>query len=153
MARLTDLPPSLAHHLAELDCATPDTTPWAEGPALSQRRVAVISTAGLQRRGEASFALGESAYRVLDGDLPADEIVMSHISTNFDRTGFQQDLNVVFPLERLRELAARGVIGSVAQYHYAFMGATAPEAMAPAASELTPLLRRDGVDAVLLAPV
>lgn len=60
---------------------------------------------------------------------------------------------MVFPLERLRELAARGVIGSVAQYHYAFMGATAPEAMAPAASALTPLLRRDGVDAVLLAPV
>lgn len=89
MARLTDRPPSLAHLLAELECATPDDTPWVDGPALAQRRVAVISTAGLQRRGEASFALGESAYRILDGDLPASETVMSHISTNFDRTGFQ----------------------------------------------------------------
>ena len=53
---------------------------------------------------------------------------MSHISTNFDRTGFQQDINVVFPVDRLRELAARGTIGSVADFHYSFMGATAPEA-------------------------
>jgi D-proline reductase (dithiol) PrdB len=28
---------------------------------------------------------------------------MTHISTNFDRTGFQQDWNVVFPLARLWE--------------------------------------------------
>jgi len=153
MARLTDLPPSLAHHLADLECPTHDTTPWVNGPPLSGRRVAIVSTAGLQRRGEPTFDLGDSGYRILDGDLPASDIVMSHISTNFDRTGFQQDLNVVFPLDRLRELAARGVIGSVARFHYSFMGATTPEAMAPTARALAPLLQRDGVDALLLAPV
>ena len=51
---------------------------------------------------------------------------MSHISVNFDRSGFQQDLNVVFPVERLREMAADGEIGSVAD---SFMGATDPEQM------------------------
>lgn len=153
MARLSDLPPSLAQHLAALECPTYDTTPWATGVALSQRRVAIVSTAGLQRRGEPAFELGAGGYRILDGDLPATDIVMSHVSTNFDRTGFQQDLNVVFPLERLRELAARGVIGSVARFHYSFMGATAPEAMAPTARALAPLLAGDGVDALLLAPV
>lgn len=153
MARLADLPPSLARHLAELDCPRYDHTPWVAGSALSRRRVAIVSTAGLQRRGEPAFTLGDAAYRVLDGELPASDIVMSHISTNFDRTGFQQDLNVVFPLERLHELAARGVIGSVARFHYSFMGATAPEAMAPTAQALVPLLQRDGVDALLLAPV
>lgn len=45
---------------------------------------------------------------------------MSHVSTNFDRTGFQQDWNIVFPLDRLQELAAKGIIGSVAAYHYSF---------------------------------
>ncbi len=153
MARLTDLPPSLAGHLAALECATPESTPWVNGPPLAERRVAIISTAGLQRRGEPGFALGEGSYRVLDGELPAGEIIMSHISTNFDRTGFQQDLNVVFPLERLQELAAGGVIGSVARYHYSFMGATAPEAMTPAATALAAMLKRDGVDALLLVPV
>ncbi len=39
---------------------------------------------------------------------------MSHISVNFDRTGFQQDLNTVFPIDRLRELVADGEVGSMA---------------------------------------
>ena len=54
---------------------------------------------------------------------------MSHVSTNFDRTGYIQDLNLVFPIERLRELEAAGDIGSVGAYHYAFMGATPPTAI------------------------
>jgi len=29
--------------------------------------------------------------------------VMSHTSTNYDRSGFQRDWNVVFPLYRLRK--------------------------------------------------
>ncbi len=153
MARLTDLPESLAHHLAELQCAAYEYTPWVAGPPLSERRVAIISTAGLQRRGDRPFALGENDYRILDGDLPASEIVMSHVSTNFDRTGFQQDINVVFPIDRLRELAARGDIGSVADVHYSFMGATAPDAFETTANALAPLLKKDGVDALLLAPV
>lgn len=55
---------------------------------------------------------------------------MSHISVNFDRTGYQQDLNVVFPIELLIELATENVIGSVADYHYSFMGTTDPAEMA-----------------------
>jgi len=78
---------------------------------------------------------------------------MTHISTNFDRTGFQQDWNVVFPLERLRELAAEGIIGSVAAYHYSFMGATDPAEMEPAARNLALLLKGDRVDGALLVPV
>jgi D-proline reductase (dithiol) PrdB len=78
---------------------------------------------------------------------------MSHISTNYDRTGFQMDWNVVFPLDRLRELKARGVVGDVASFHYSFMGATDPKEMEGAARELGRILRGDEVDAVLLLPV
>jgi D-proline reductase (dithiol) PrdB len=78
---------------------------------------------------------------------------MSHISTNFDRTGFQQDWNVVFPLDRLRELAEEKVIGSVADYHYSFMGATDPIRMEATARNLAKIMKNDGVDAVLLVPV
>jgi D-proline reductase (dithiol) PrdB len=55
---------------------------------------------------------------------------------NFDRTGLQEDWNVAFPLERLKELAADGVIGSVAETHYSFMGARYPIQMKPHAREL-----------------
>jgi D-proline reductase (dithiol) PrdB len=78
---------------------------------------------------------------------------MTHISTNFDRTGFQQDWNVVFPLDRLRELAATGVIGSVADYHYSFMGAAAPADMESHARKLAGLLQGDQADTALLVPV
>jgi D-proline reductase (dithiol) PrdB len=92
-------------------------------------------------------------YRVIPGTIKARDLVMTHVSTNFDRTGFQQDWNVVFPLERLRELAAEGIIGSVAAYHYSFMGATDPTEMEPAARNLAVLLKGDEVDAALLVPV
>jgi hypothetical protein len=51
-------------------------------------------------------------YRAIPGAVEARDLVMPHISTNFDRTGFQQDWNVVFPLDRLRELAGEGIGGS-----------------------------------------
>ena len=81
------------------------------------------------------------------------DLIMSHISNNFDRTGFQQDLNVVFPIDRLRELAADGTIGSVARYHYAFMGATPPTDQAPVAKDLAQRLKEDDVSGVILAGV
>lgn len=153
MVRLSDTPESLRHHLEALECPQFETTPWVAGPPLAERRIALISTAGLQKRGDKPFAMGAGDYRVIPGDTPAADIVMSHVSTNFDRSGFQQDINVVFPLDRLRELAEEGVIGSVAEYHYSFMGATAPEAMASTAAHLAELLAADGVDGALLAPV
>jgi D-proline reductase (dithiol) PrdB len=97
--------------------------------------------------------LGDASYRLIPGDLDMNQVVMSHISTNFDRSGFQQDANVVLPIERLRELAAAGKIGSVADYHYSFMGATDPYMMAPTVKHLASLLKKDNVDAILLAPV
>ena len=78
---------------------------------------------------------------------------MSHISVNYDRTGFQEDVNIAFPVDRLREMAASGEIGSVADYHYSFMGATDPQEMKPAVESLIGPLKADAVDAVLLIPV
>ncbi len=92
-------------------------------------------------------------YRVIPGDTEANDLVMSHISTNYDRSGFQKDWNVVFPLDRIRELAQQGVIGSVADFHYSFMGATAPQQMETAARTLAGLLKKDNVTAALLVPV
>jgi D-proline reductase (dithiol) PrdB len=97
--------------------------------------------------------MGSDDYRIIASDTPPSEIVMSHISTNYDRTGYQQDINVVFPLQRLEELVQAGKIGSVAQYHYSFMGATDPTSMEKRATELAHIMISEGVDAVLLVPV
>jgi D-proline reductase (dithiol) PrdB len=153
MTRLTDLPPAQAKRLAELECPVFETRPWVTGTPLSQRRVAIVSSAGLVVRGEDPFRGRDADYRVIPADTRPDELLISHISVNFDCTGFQEDWNVVFPLDRLRELAATGAIGSVAQTHYSFMGATDPVLMEPHARELAGRLKADQVDAVILPPV
>ncbi len=78
---------------------------------------------------------------------------MTHSSVNFDRSAYQQDVNVCFPLEHLQTLVDSGEIGSVSNWHYSFMGSTAPERMEPAAKEVCKQLRDDDVDLVLLIPV
>jgi D-proline reductase (dithiol) PrdB len=153
MTRLTDLPPAQAKRLAELECPNFETRPWATGPALSRRRVAIVSSAGLVLRGEDPFRGRDPDYRVIPSQTKPDELLISHISINFDRTGFQEDWNVVFPLDRLTDLAAEGSIGSVAATHYSFMGATDPAPMEPHARQLAGRLKSDQVEAVILSPV
>ena len=118
MTRLTDLQPAQAKRLAELECPDFTTKPWVSGPPLSQRRVAIVSSAGLVVRGENPFRGRDADYRVIPSDTKPEDLLISHISINFDRTGFQEDWNVVFPLDRLRELAAVSAIGGVASTHY-----------------------------------
>jgi len=91
-----------------------EPTPCAAGPALNERRIAIITTAGLHRSGEPTFTPGVGEYPTIPSDIDMDDLVMSHVSNNFDRTGYIQDLNLVFPIERLHELEAGGEIGSVA---------------------------------------
>ena len=139
--------------LAELACPTFETAPWADCVPLEQSRIAIVSTAGLQRRRDRPFEMGSEDFRVIPGDTPARDLVMSHISTNFDRSGFQQDVNVALPADRLRELADEGVIGSVADFHYSFMGATDPMRMQDSVARMVDLLESDAVDTVLLVPI
>jgi len=154
MARLDQIPEPMHSHIAKLECPNFDTKPWVEGTPINERRVAIISTAGLHLRDDRPFTFKHgNDYRVIPGNIEANDMVMSHISTNFDHTGFQQDWNVVFPLDRLHELAGQGVIGSVADFHYSFMGAKDPMEMEPAANSLAVLLKKDKVDGVLLIPV
>jgi len=79
--------------------------------------------------------------------------LMSHISINFDRTGFQRDVNIAYPIDRLMELMAEGTIGSVAATHYSVMGSTDPATMTATADAIVERLKQESVDAVLLCPV
>jgi len=153
MARLENLPEPMRSHIANLPCPTYETHPWAEGPPLSERRIAIVSTAGLHTRDDRSFTSLSGEYRIIPDDIESKDLIMSHISTNFDRSGFQADWNVIFPLDRLRDFAAEGHIGSVADFHYSFMGATVPEKMEQTAHNLADLLQKDRVDGLLLVPV
>jgi len=158
MVKLADLPDWERDHLLNKipDLPKFGIKAWVSGKMLSERRVAIVTTAGLHLREERPFGQSDlrGDCRVIPGDAGASDIVMSQFSTNFDRSGFQQDLNVVFPIDRLRALARVGHIGSVADFHYSFMGAGSPVSrMESKAREVAGLLKKDKVDAVLLTPV
>lgn len=153
MVRTVDLDPSMREHVAGLDCPTYDSAPWCDGPPLAERRLAIVTTAGLHGDNDRAFVPGAADYRVIPSDLPGAKLRLSHVSTNFDRSGFQEDINVVFPIDRVAELARDGAIQSAASYHYSFMGATDPRRMEPAARALAGILRDDGVTAVILTGV
>ena len=153
MARLNDLSPAMQKNLPLLECPQFDTQPWVTGPALSARRVAIISTAGLMMRGERPVTANDVRYRAIAHDADARDVLMSHVSVNYDRTGFQRDMNVAFPRDRLQELVDEGVVGSAASTHYATMGAVDPMGLQRQTRDLAVTLKADGVDSAVLLPV
>jgi D-proline reductase (dithiol) PrdB len=144
--RLINLSAAMAKRLAE-------ATPWTNGLPLKPHRIAVVSSAGLVLRGESPFRSRDADCRVTPGATPTNRLLISHVSTNFHRTAFAADRNAVFPLDRLNEFAAEGVIGSVAAMHYPFIDAADPVQMEVSAREVAEHLKRDRVDTVLLSPV
>ena len=55
-----------------------DTTPFMPlKMSLSRCRVAIVTTAGLHRRGDHPFGPGDPTYRIIASDTPALEIVQS----------------------------------------------------------------------------
>jgi len=139
--------------LMSFKCSEFETHPWVPGPPLNKRRVAIITTAGLHGREDRPFRMDpQDFFRTIPGNVQPNDLVMSHMAASFDRTGFQRDWNVVFPLDRLRELLAEKIIGSLAATHYSFNSAHEPVDFKEAAYEVAHRLRKDSVDAVLPLP-
>lgn len=156
MVRLSDLHEAEAEHLQARADAMPRIEPgvWITPKPLAESTVAIVSTAGLHLRSDAPFTLGALDYRVMPSDADWGDVVLSHVSTNFDRSALQQDPNISFPAERLREMADVGEIGGVSKWHYSFMGAMpAPQLFEDTGTEVGRLLAADGVDVALLVPV
>lgn len=154
MARLELMSSVEKQFLEKVVCPTFLNRPWVTGPPLNRRRVAIISTAGVHAKQDRPFTMDPGDfYRIIPGGIKAADLMISHVSANFDRTGFQQDWNVMFPLDRLRELAKEKVIGSVADFHYSFMGASDPMQMEQDVRNLAGVIKKDRVDALLLLPV
>ena len=152
MVRWEDIPKALRANMRTRS-APFEHTPWVDAPRLADARVAIITTAAIHRFDDRPFTGHEGDYRVIPGDVEYGELSMTHSSVNFDRSAYQQDVNVCFPLDHVRTLVASGEIGSVAGWHYSFMGSTAAQRMEPAAKEVSQLLLGDNVNLVLLIPV
>jgi D-proline reductase (dithiol) PrdB len=153
VARIDDIPEATRTNIVALDCPTPTTHPFVQGPPLHERTVAILSTAALTKRGDPPFMPGTAEVRELSASLPSSEILMSHVSVNYDRQGWQRDINTIYPIDRLRELTAEGVIRGVADTHFTVMGSTDPKLMEEAADSIVARMKRDRIGSILACPV
>ena len=94
--------------------------------SLLEARLALVTTAGLHLRGDRPFVNADTIYRILPTDSQPRDLFQSHVSIGFDRTAIQRYLNVVLPLDRMRELVSHGVIGSLGPNVYSLIGAQRP---------------------------
>ena len=135
--------------------STFETTPWTPpAKAASASRIALLSSSGIHLKDQEPFSAvrDDLTWREIpcDGDVATFRV--AHYSKNARKV---EDFNTVLPRDRLRELAADGVIGSLAPVAFTFMGrifkrTQLQKEMAPA---IVTRLQALNVDAALLVPV
>lgn len=91
---------------------------------LSRATVALVTSAGVHRKDQPPFNiaddLGDLTFRIIEPDVKASELMVTH--HHYDHSDADRDINVVFPIDPLRELVQDGVVGGLAREHIGFMG-------------------------------
>lgn len=135
---------------------------------LSESRVALFTTGAVALQSQEPFYPAEWTYaeavrhartfiqrdptlKLIPRDTPASALRVDHIA--YDIRAAQRDINVIFPLDRLRELEAVGEIGELAENAYSFHGLTnVPRLRDAFAPQWAHDMLQEGIDAVLLTP-
>ena len=137
-----------------------DPVPWSPlKKPLQDCRLVLVSSAGLvtadQEPFDDSIRGGDPSFREIPFDADVATLLEPHRSDAFDHTGIRQDPNLAFPADRLREIAAAGLIGSLNHRYLSMMGSiTAPgRLIKKTIPQVVPKLVEDRVDIALLVPV
>jgi D-proline reductase (dithiol) PrdB len=118
---------------------------------LKQSVFALVTTAGVHLREQEPYNVeGDNTWRLLAGDVEARQLMVTH--EHYDHSDADQDINCVFPIDRLREVAEEGIIGGISDKHIGFMGYTQQmrDLYERAAPEVARIILRSKADAVLL---
>ena len=81
MVRLADLPEwDRKNKLDKLKELTGwEARPWVKPPPLSNCRVAIVTTAGVHRKGDRPFGPGATDYRIIPGDCIPQLFISRHL--------------------------------------------------------------------------
>lgn len=138
---------------------TGEGIPWAPlRKPLRESCIALVTTAGVHLKSQPLFDMedpnGDPTFRAIPSNVDRADLTITH--KYYDHSAADRDINVVLPLDRLRELQAERFIGEIAPTVYSFMGhidgphlKTLMERTGPAVAEN---LVREGAEAVFLTP-
>lgn len=121
---------------------------------LSESTVCLIGSGAIYESGQVAFhSKDDTSVRIISSDVDTDRLRTAHFA--YDQTDARADINCVFPLDRLNDLASDGTIGGVCDEAYSFMGGIysirrTEEIVGP---RLVDLVQGQAPDIVLLVPV
>ncbi len=143
--------------------------PWTDLKVdLFEARVALVTTVGVHVKDQKPFSIspeevarelsqfnfrekGDPSLRLIPASVDVSELWIAH--PYLDVSGVEEDINVVFPLERLQELVEENLIGEIAAQHISFMGYVPnPVDLEPSVKDAVEHLKQDQVDLVVLTP-
>jgi len=127
-------------------------TPWAPlAKPIRECRVALISSGGFYATGQPPFVENDPSFRLVPVGTRREDLRIYHHGYRDDDP--DRDPNCVFPLDRLRDLAAAGAIGSLAEAAVSFVTFYSARRDVERAGGIAAELRRMEVDAALCVPV
>jgi D-proline reductase (dithiol) PrdB len=92
--------------------------PWTPFKGnLADATVCIVSSAGVRKKADPPFDTdGDSTFRTIEGsgsDLAYDD-------THYDHACADRDINCIFPIDRLSELKAEGIIKGPTAKHFSY---------------------------------
>ena len=135
------------------------TIPWTPvTKPLETSKIAIVTTAGIHHRGQIPFNMGDRdgdpTFRSIDNRTIENDYMITH--DYYDHRDADRDLNIIFPIRRLKEMQAAGRIGELSENHFSLMGhidghhvSTLTNSTAP---QVARSLKNMEVDVVLLTP-
>lgn len=160
MTRFPFYPPDRAGdyeaYAAEYVFEQTEPTPWTPlRHALRDCRAALVVSAGLRLATQHEFTRlpggGSADFREISAYVTQEQLAFDF--PNFDPREVEEDLNVLVPVDRLKELVEEGVLGGLHETFFSFFG-LCPDlaALGESAGQLAEKLRRAGVDVAFLVP-
>ncbi len=142
----------LERYAAEYQFVQGEPTPWTPlRRELRQCKAALVTTAGIRLKTQHSFGRPSSDFREISVYSSADDLAFDF--TNYDPAEAERDLNVIVPVERLKELVDRGQLGGLNETFFSFFGlCTDLEALRRSAARAGAKLRACGCDAAFVVP-
>ncbi len=84
---------------------------------LEDAMVCIVSTAGVRERKDRPFEVeGDASYRVIPGQAAGADLTFD--DAHYDHGCADHDINCIFPIDRVRELAAEKRVGGLTERHF-----------------------------------